>query len=73
MPRGTRLDAPGCLHHVVVRGIERRAIFLDDDDRKDLLDRLAALVEKTRVEVLAWALLDNHVHLLLRTGAAPRA
>lgn len=71
MPRGPRLDAPGCLHHVIARGIERRAIFLDDADRLDFVDRLAGLAVSTRVEVLAWALLPNHFHLLLRTGELP--
>ena len=34
MPRGPRLDAPGVLHHVMVRGIERRPLFGDDRDRR---------------------------------------
>jgi hypothetical protein len=37
MPRKARLDAPGALHHVIVRGIERRKIFLDDIDRDNFL------------------------------------
>jgi putative transposase len=71
MPRGPRLDAPGCLHHVIARGIERRPLFADDADREDLLARLAVLTERTGTAVLAWALLPNHFHLLLRTAAAP--
>ncbi len=71
MPRRARLDAPGCLHHVVARGIERRTIFADDIDRQDLVARIAGLAERTGTEVLAWALLPNHYHLLLRTAAAP--
>ncbi len=39
MPRGPRLDAPGVLHHVMVRGIERTAIFRDRRDRTDSLKR----------------------------------
>jgi hypothetical protein len=39
MPRDPRLDAPGPLHHVMVRGIERTAIFRDRRDRTDLLAR----------------------------------
>ena len=45
MPRGPRLDAPGVLHHVMVRGIERTTIFRDDTDRTDFLARLAPLAE----------------------------
>ena len=71
MPRQPRLDAPGVLHHVMVRGIERRAIFRDDTDRADFLGRLAALVSATGLSVYAWALLPNHAHLLVRTGSRP--
>jgi len=39
MPRQPRLDAPGVLHHVMLRGIERRAIFRDDTDRADFVRR----------------------------------
>ena len=44
MPRLARLDAPGVLHHVIIRGIERRKIFLDGKDRDDLLDRLTTIL-----------------------------
>jgi len=71
MPRQPRLDAPGVLHHVMVRGIERRAIFRDDTDRADFVGRLAALVPATGLSVYAWALLPNHAHLLVRTGSRP--
>lgn len=73
MPRGPRLDAPGVLHHVMVRGIERRPLFRDDQDRDDFVDRLAALAQGGAFTVYAWALLPNHVHLLVRTGTRPLA
>jgi len=53
------LDAPDTLHHVMVRGLERRAIFRDDTDRTDLVARLAALAESGALTVYAWALLPN--------------
>ena len=65
MPRGPRLDAPGVLHHVMVRGIERRTLFRDDRDRDDFLRRLASLAERGAITVYAWTLLPNHVHLLV--------
>ena len=37
-----RIDAPGALHHIIVRGIERKKIFRDDKDRNDFLDRIGA-------------------------------
>ena len=73
MPRGPRLDAPGVLHHVMVRGIERRAIFRDDRDRGDFVARVAALAAAHAWSVVAWALLPNHAHLLVRTGQHPLA
>lgn len=40
-PRQARLDAPGVLQHIMIRGIERRKIGIDDKDREDMLERLA--------------------------------
>ena len=71
MPRQPRLDSPDVLHHVMVRGIERASIFRDDADRADFVARLAALAEAGALTVYAWALLPNHAHLLVRTGARP--
>jgi REP element-mobilizing transposase RayT len=71
MPRGPRLDCTGALHHVIVRGIERRRIFRSEADRELFLDRLAEWVLESRAGLYAWALLPNHAHLLLRTGQLP--
>ncbi len=68
MPRKARIDAPGALHHVIVRGIERRKIFRSDYDRKHFLNRFGELITETKTGCFAWALIPNHVHLLLRTG-----
>ncbi len=73
MPRGPRLDAPGALHHVMVRGMEGRPIFADATDRQAWVDRLAAVQPAAELTILAWALLPNHVHLLVRTGRTPLA
>jgi putative transposase len=68
MPRKSRLDAPGVLQHVIVRGIEKRKIFLDETDRHLFVKRLTDLLSSTETECLAWALIPNHFHLLLRSG-----
>ncbi len=68
MPRKARLDAPGTLHHVMIRGLEGRDIFRNDGDRENFLARLGQLVKKTGDRILAWSLMDNHVHLLLFSG-----
>ena len=62
MLRLARLDAPGVLHHVSIRGIERRKIFKDNLDRDNFLDRLGILLPETRITCYAWALLSNHAH-----------
>ena len=68
MPRLARLDAPGVLHHVIIRGIERRNIFEDNKDRDNLWKRLGELLPATQTSCHAWAMLSNHAHFLLRTG-----
>ena len=71
MPRKSRLDAPGALHHIMVRGIDRKAIFTDQKDYSTFTDRLGDLLIETRTSCYAWALIPNHFHLLLRTGSDP--
>ena len=61
MPRQARLDVPGVLQHVIARGIERREIFRDDEDRKAFARRLSALLTATHTPCYAWALVPNHV------------
>ena len=73
MPRLARLDAPGVLHHIMIRGIERRNIFRVKTDREDFLERLSNLLPETQTRCYAWVLMSNHAHLLLRTGQAPLA
>lgn len=71
MPRLARLDAPGVLHHIMIRGIERRNIFRIKKDREDFLKRLSTLLPETQTCCYAWVLMSNHAHILLRTGNVP--
>jgi putative transposase len=71
MPRKSRIDAPGALHHVIIRGIERSRIFKDVQDYEDFISRLALIMSETATPCYAWALLGNHAHLLLRSGRVP--
>ena len=73
MPRKARIDAPGALHHIICRGIERRRIFYDNADKDDFIKRLSAILSDTATPCYAWALIPNHFHLFLRTGTAPIA
>jgi putative transposase len=69
MPRQTRLDAPGTLHHVMIRGIDGLVLFRNDQDRENFISRMSQLVESTETKILAWILMDNHVHLLMFSGS----
>jgi putative transposase len=66
MPRQSSIDFRGLLHYVIVRGIEKRPIFLDDQDREKVLFRFSRLLAGTETDCFAWALLDSHFHLLLQ-------
>lgn len=69
MPRQARIDAPGLLHHVIARGLERRKIFNDKRDYDDFLGRIEISLAKSPNQILAWALMPNHFHMLIRSGA----
>ena len=60
------IDAPGALHHIIARGIERKGIFTDGVDRDNFLNRLGNILTETQTACFSWTLLPNH--LLLRTG-----
>jgi putative transposase len=68
MPRGARLDAPGTLHHVMVRGIEGNSIVADDTDRGFFVSRMGKISVSTGTKIYAWALMTNHAHILLKSG-----
>ncbi len=68
MPRQPRLDTPGTLHHVMGRGIEGTKIFRKGADREDFLSRLGELCREGSLATYAWTLMENHFHLLVRTG-----
>ena len=71
MVRKARIDAPGALHHIIIRGIERKPIFKDDVDCHNFLNRMGAILLESSTPCFAWALMTNHAHLLLRTGNIP--
>jgi REP element-mobilizing transposase RayT len=68
MPRQARLDSPGTLHHVIIRGIEKKKIVSCDQDRQDFVARMGTIALETETSVYAWALMTNHAHILLRSG-----
>ena len=73
MPRGPRIDFPGAVHHVMLRGVARQSIFRDDRDRRRFLSCLECILVQTGTICFAWSLMGNHFHLALQTGCVPLA
>jgi len=75
MPRQARIEVPGIPVHVTQRGVNRCAIFVDDQDRHHYRSLLRDACRDHAVQVHAYVLMDNHVHLLLyseQPGAVTR-
>lgn len=67
MPRTSRVQSESGWYHVIVKGAGRRTIFETDDDRRTFLKMLADMRDTDNIEIAAWTLMDNHVHLVVRT------
>jgi putative transposase len=63
-----RLEAEGAVYHVIARGNERKAVFRDDRDRQEYLDRLIRCRDRFGVRLLAFCLMGNHLHLAVERG-----
>ncbi|MEY4414817.1 MAG: hypothetical protein RIQ53_2110 [Pseudomonadota bacterium] len=71
MVRPLRIEYPGAVHHVTSRGDRREPIYRDDQDRCTHLDVIARALMRFDARALAWCLMGNHYHLVLRTGEIP--
>jgi REP element-mobilizing transposase RayT len=72
MARLARIVIPGRAHHVTQRGNRREAIFFEEGDRAIYLDLLAEQAARYEVQVWAYCLVPNHVHLMLVSAQADR-
>ncbi len=70
MPRVARVVVPGVPHHVTQRGNRRGTVFFNDHDRNAYLSLLRACTARQSVEVLAYCLMPNHVHLVVVPSTA---
>jgi len=70
MARKLRVQFEGAIYHVTIRGVERRTIFDDNDDRERFLERLGEAVEEYGVRLFLFCLMTNHAHLLVETPQA---
>jgi putative transposase len=71
MARPPRIEFPGAFCHIIVRGNQKQAIFLDDQDRIRYIERLKRYKEHHRFILYAYTLMTNHVHLLIETTKSP--
>ncbi len=65
MPRIARIKGEFSTYHVIMRGNERKNIFISDDDKARFLDTLKRMKDKYNYKIVAYCLMDNHVHLLI--------
>lgn len=65
MPRKARIVIPGHPHHIIQRGNRRQRVFFCDDDRLAYLDYLQSQAIPAGMEIWAYCLMDNHVHLVV--------
>src|SRR5881296_2478575 len=70
MPRSWRVERAGGWYHLTARGNERRAIYRQDRDRQHFVELLPPWLERFRLRLYAYVLMDNHYHLLLQTQEA---
>ena len=66
MPRKARKLSTTGIYHVILRGINRKTIFHDDEDKEVFLYKLKRIVGE-QFELYCFCLMDNHVHLLVKT------
>ncbi len=65
MPRMAREKSRTGIYHVMLRGNERKAIFLTDEDKKKFIDIVMQKKQATRAKIYAYCVMDNHAHLIL--------
>ena len=70
MARQIRHNVEGGWYHITARGMGRHEIFLEDGDREHFVELLAGLVERYGIVLHAYALMENHYHLLIETPHA---
>ena len=67
MARTARQKSNTGYYHIILRGINRQDIFYDDEDRQRFLDTIKRFQAEVDVQITAYCLMSNHVHILLYT------
>lgn len=66
MPRQARVKSITGIYHIMLRGIDKRNIFLESEDKLKFLENVKKAKEKGNFEVLGYCLMDNHIHMLIK-------
>lgn len=68
LPRVARRKSETSIYHIVSRGVSRQIVFEEDDDRAFFMKCLARVVHDASLTLIAWCLMDNHFHLVVKAG-----
>jgi len=68
MPRTARRKSETNIYHIMIRGINRQNIFVDDEDNEKFINTLAKYRREMEYELYAYCLMGNHIHLLVKEG-----
>lgn len=71
MPRKARVLIPGCPHHVVQRGHNRCAVFVEKADYQFYIENLREWKLELGLKFYAWCLMTNHIHLIVEPTGDP--
>ena len=69
MARTARQKAESGFYHIMLRGAGKQCLFEDDADRREFLRLMGMSAERTGVDILAWCLMDNHIHIVISNHA----
>lgn len=68
MPRHARVLSRKQVYHVMLRGNDRQNIFIDDEDKKRIVDILIEKKNNSAYYIYAFCVMDNHIHLIIKEG-----
>jgi len=69
MPRQARIIIDNVCYHTITRGNQKQVVFKEEKDFKKYLKLLSRYKSRYRVRIYAWCIMNNHVHMLIESGA----
>lgn len=71
MPRCARKKSESGIYHIMMRGINRQVVFVEDEDREKFIETISCYKIISQFELYGYCLMDNHVHLLVKEVVEP--